>query len=55
MANLFSTFCRSMPTSAALDVVAKNLKLKFFEVSSLETTFSSLKVPKSFDLSINSF
>jgi phosphoglucomutase len=24
--------CRSMPTSAALDVVAKNLNLKFFEV-----------------------
>lgn len=24
--------CRSMPTSAALDVVAKALKLKFFEV-----------------------
>ncbi len=25
-------WCRSMPTSAALDVVAKKLKLKFFEV-----------------------
>jgi phosphoglucomutase len=25
-------FCRSMPTSAALDVVAKKLELKFFEV-----------------------
>lgn len=24
--------CRSMPTSAALDVVAKSLNLKFFEV-----------------------
>jgi phosphoglucomutase len=24
--------CRSMPTSAALDVVAKHLNLKFFEV-----------------------
>ena len=28
---LFAT-CRSMPTSAALDVVAKHLNLKFFEV-----------------------
>lgn len=26
--------CRSMPTSAALDVVAKHLNLKFFEVVS---------------------
>jgi phosphoglucomutase len=26
------SLCRSMPTSAALDVVAKHLNLKFFEV-----------------------
>ena len=30
----WATFYRSMPTSAALDVVAQHLKLKFFEVYS---------------------
>jgi hypothetical protein len=33
-----------MPTSAALDVVAKNLNLKFFEVMSSELNNKSLSL-----------
>jgi tryptophan 2,3-dioxygenase len=37
-----------MPTSAALDVVAKNLNLKFFEVMSSELNNKSLSLSFSY-------